>query len=77
MFLTDLAMIIGRITAKAQTTIPAPVRRALGLRPGDRIAYVLDGDRVIMTRVNASGDEPFAAFEEWSGEADRRAYAGL
>lgn len=70
-------MIIGRITAKAQTTIPASVRRALGLRAGDRIAYVLDGDRVIMTRVNPTADEPFAAFTEWSGDADRRAYADL
>ena len=28
-------MIQSRITSKAQTTIPAPVRKALGLREGD------------------------------------------
>lgn len=24
-----------------------------------------------------SGDDPFAAFDEWGGEVDRKAYAGL
>jgi antitoxin PrlF len=32
-------MILSRITAKAQTTIPQAVRRALGVKPGDDIAY--------------------------------------
>jgi antitoxin PrlF len=70
-------MILGRITAKAQTTIPASVRRALGLRPGDQIAYELDGDRVILTRAKAVADDPFATFSEWAGDADARAYADL
>jgi antitoxin PrlF len=70
-------MIVGRITAKAQTTIPVAVRRALGLRPGDRIAYELAGGRVIMTRVGAAPDDPFATFSEWASEADAEAYAEL
>lgn len=70
-------MILGRITAKAQTTIPASVRRALGLKPGDQIAYELDGDRVIMTRQKTVVDDPFATFSEWAGDVDARAYAGL
>lgn len=70
-------MIVGRITAKAQTTIPVAVRRALGLRAGDAIAYELDGDRVIMTKARPLADDPFATFSEWSSEADARAYADL
>jgi antitoxin PrlF len=70
-------MIIGRITAKAQTTIPAAVRRALGLGPGDEVAYEIDGDRVIMTKARSTADDPFVTFSEWSTEADARAYAGL
>ncbi len=45
-FLTILPMIIGRITAKAQTTIPRAVRLALGIGPGDEIGYEIDGDKV-------------------------------
>lgn len=30
------------ITAKGQTTVPKAVRRALGIRAGDRIAYRVD-----------------------------------
>ncbi|MBO0664043.1 type II toxin-antitoxin system PrlF family antitoxin [Jiella sp. MQZ9-1] len=33
-----------KLTAKGQTTIPLEVREHLKLKPGDRIAYVLDSD---------------------------------
>lgn len=69
-------MIISRITSKAQTTIPQPVRKALALRPGDELAYQIDGDRVIVTKADAAPWlDPFATFDEWNSEADRRAYA--
>jgi antitoxin PrlF len=71
-------MIKSKLTTKAQTTIPQPVRVALGLREGDEIAYEIAGRRVILSRAGAPGvDDPFATFEEWSGEADTRAYAKL
>jgi antitoxin PrlF len=70
-------MILSRFTTRARTTIPASVRRALGLKPGDHIAYELDGDRVIMTRAKPGGGEAFAVFCEWAGDADIRAYANL
>lgn len=71
-------MIKSKLTTKAQTTIPQPVRLALGLREGDEIAYEIDGRRVTLTRAGAApGDDPFATFDEWAGEADARAYAGL
>ena len=38
-------MLESRITAKGQTTLPKAVREALGVRPGDRVRYlVLDGE---------------------------------
>jgi antitoxin PrlF len=63
-------MIIGRITAKAQTTIPRAVRLALGVKPGDEIAYEIDGDRVILRRADDPFDKPFASFTEWADELD-------
>lgn len=70
-------MIISRITSKAQTTIPRAVRAALGLKAGDSVAYVIEGEHVVMKRADAAHDDPFATFTEWAGEADAEAYAGL
>jgi len=71
-------MIKSRLTSKAQTTIPQAVRAALNLQDGDELQYDLDGDRVILRKAwRAPADDPFAAFDEWDGEADRKAYAGL
>ena len=68
-------MIKSKITSKAQTTIPRPVRAALRLSEGDELAYTLDGDRVILTKAPREPiDDPFGTFHEWSSEADKRAY---
>lgn len=72
-------MITSRLTSKAQTTIPQAVRKALQLREGDDLVYVIEDGRVILTRgpaLSLDGD-PFVLFEEWRGEEDKRAYAGL
>ena len=72
-------MIVSKLTAKAQTTIPRPVRVALGLDPGDEIVYAIDGARVVLTkaRPGAASDDPFRTFREWETEADAKAYADL
>jgi antitoxin PrlF len=71
-------MITSKLTSKAQTTIPQPVRVALRVGAGDELAYTIDGERVILTKASqVSKDDPFATFGEWSSENDRRAYAGL
>lgn len=72
-------MITSKLTSKAQTTIPQPVRVALGLREGDEIAYEIVDRRVVLTKANRSrpDDDPFATFQEWHSEADRKAYADL
>ena len=72
-------MITSRLTSKAQTTIPQPVRAALRLRQGDEIAYVIEAGRVVLTRVqpDAGADDPFGSFAEWDSPADAEAYAAL
>jgi len=72
-------MITSRLTSKAQTTIPQPVRAALRLREGDEIVYVIEAGRVVLTRAQPAGaaDDPFRTFSEWDSPADTEAYAGL
>ena len=71
-------MITSKLTSKAQTTIPQPVRAALKVRQGDALAYTIEGNRVILTKASQAGrDDPFATFDEWDTENDRRAYAKL
>lgn len=75
---TAFIMITSKLTSKAQTTIPLPVRTALRLVRGDEIAYLIDGERVVLTKASReAADDPFATFGEWSSEADRRGYADL
>jgi antitoxin PrlF len=67
-------MIQSRITSKAQTTIPAAVRKALGLKEGDLVTYRIEDGQVVMTR-SESVEDPFATFTEWDSPADREGYA--
>jgi antitoxin PrlF len=72
-------MITSRLTSRARTTIPLPVRKALQLQHGDDLAYAIEDGRVILTRksvLEAKG-VPFVTFDEWASKEDARAYAGL
>ena len=72
-------MITSKLTTKAQTTIPQPVRAALHLRAGDELIYEIVDQRVILTKASHGGktDDPFRTFEEWNSEADTKAYGEL
>jgi len=71
-------MITSKLTSKAQTTIPQPVRAALHVSEGDELVYIIDGDRVVLSKAHPTPiDDPFTAFGEWASENDRRAYADL
>ena len=71
-------MITSKLTSKAQTTIPEPVRAALRLKEGDEIAYEIKENLVILTKASAEPrDNPFVTFDEWETEADQKAYARL
>ena len=59
-------MITSKLTSKAQTTIPQPVRTALRLKDGDELAYEIEENRVILAKADAGTiDDPFATFGEW------------
>lgn len=69
-------MIVGKITAKSQTTIPKAVRNALGVKPGDEVGWEIDGDQVTIIKVNTAEAEAdpfignFSTFTEWADEID-------
>ncbi len=68
-------MIVSRLSPKGQVTVPAEVRRHLGLKPGDTVAYSIDGGRVTLTKLSRV-DAAFLrasteSFSDWNApEAD-------
>jgi antitoxin PrlF len=77
-------MITSKLTSKAQTTIPQAVRTALGVRPGDEIAYVIEKGHVVLTKMvppkplrGTVFEDPFATFREWDTPEDDEAFADL
>jgi AbrB family looped-hinge helix DNA binding protein len=70
-----------KLSSKSQVTLPKEVRAALGARPGDTIAYEVEGNLVRLKRL-----EPFdAAFHqalsstlsEWTTDEDEEAFDAL
>ena len=43
---------VGTVTSKGQITIPKEIRDILGLINGDKVAFLADGDHVIMRKVD-------------------------
>jgi antitoxin PrlF len=39
---------LSTVTSKGQVTIPKPIRDALGLNPNDRVAFIREGERVLL-----------------------------
>nr|WP_295835881.1 type II toxin-antitoxin system PrlF family antitoxin [uncultured Azospirillum sp.] len=71
-------MITSKLSRKARTTVPQPIRAALGLHEGDEIAYRIEDGCVILTRATpTSADDPFRCFTEWNSEPDQQAYDDL
>jgi AbrB family looped-hinge helix DNA binding protein len=46
----DLAMTHSTVTSKGQTTIPAKIRKALRIKPGDKVEYELQGDHATIRK---------------------------
>jgi AbrB family looped-hinge helix DNA binding protein len=46
---------VSKLTVKHQATIPAAVRRKLGLRAGSRVGFVIQGDQVVLRRADPMG----------------------
>jgi antitoxin PrlF len=47
---TDMNEQLNVVTRKGQVTIPVDIRRALGLKEGDKVAFVLEENQVTLTK---------------------------
>jgi antitoxin PrlF len=71
-----------RLTRKYQATIPAGVRRSLGLRAGDVVAFEPRAGGEVVLRKATTIDRAFAAavsdtLGEWASPADEAAFSDL
>jgi len=51
-----VAVAVVRVTRNYQITIPAEVRRRLGIKAGDRVVVEVEGDKIVIKK--ASGGLP-------------------
>lgn len=61
-------MELAKITSKGQITIPIAIRRLLGVKDGDKVMFVQDGNKVIM--MNASVEALLEVQDSFRGVAD-------
>lgn len=47
------------LTVKGQVTIPAEIRKQLGLHPGDKIGFVIEDDHVVLYRKESNIEAAF------------------
>ena len=64
-----------RLSATGRAVVPAEVRKRLGLRPGDFIAFEeRNGEFVIRRWLMPQCDDPFGTFYEWASPDDDDVY---
>lgn len=73
---------IGKITSKGQTTIPAALRKELGLHPGDEIVFQIEDDTLIIKKALPIDVAYYRAIQqglssEWNSDIDGEAYDDL
>jgi antitoxin PrlF len=45
--------LLSRLTRKGQVTVPADIRKLLGLREGDRVSFIVEGDVIRFERTGS------------------------
>ena len=70
-----------KLTAQAQVSVPASIRRVLGIGPGSVIVWETEGDRIVVRRLgrHSSVDIHLALFETGAPtkKSDRELKAGI
>jgi AbrB family looped-hinge helix DNA binding protein len=65
-----MAIARSRLTSQGRATVPAAIRRRLGLGPGSVLEWDDDGDRIVVRRQGAT--HPTTCTEPFSREAGSR-----
>jgi AbrB family looped-hinge helix DNA binding protein len=60
---------VSRVTSKGQVTIPVEMRRKLGIKDGDKVVFMEEGNRIVIA--NAAMVALKEVQEAFSGEAER------
>lgn len=61
-------MELAKVTSKGQITIPAAIRKRLGVKDGDKVLFVEEGSRIVM--MNASLNALREAQKAFEGVAE-------
>ncbi len=61
-------MELAKVTSKGQVTIPIAIRKMLGIREGDKLLFVEEGEKVVL--INASTTALLKAQEAFKGVAE-------
>ena len=65
----DVFVELAKITSKGQITIPVSIRKLLGVKDGDKVLFLQEGNRVVM--MNASVNALLEAQKDFQGEAEK------
>lgn len=49
----NMEVSVGTVTSKGQVTIPKEIREILGVIEGDKLIFLVEGDRVLMRKVTS------------------------
>ena len=56
-----MKQLLTTVTKRGQVTVPAEVRRLLGIRPYDKVAFTIDGDEVRLRPVEFTLETAFGS----------------
>ena len=74
-------MNVSKLSIKGQITIPVKIRKAMGIKPGNLIAYELQGKTVKLKKIEPFDTAYHAAIaetlEEWQSPEDDEAFNDL
>jgi len=76
------SIITSKLTSKSQATIPGKIRKILGVRPGDSVAFEVNDNSKVLIRKATPIDVEFAkalegTLTEWLSKNDEEAYCDL
>lgn len=60
-------MLTSSVTTKGQVTIPAELRAKLGIKPGDKVSFVAEDDRILIQRQDAAVESLFGLVKARTG----------